>query len=321
MKSAKWPLLVALVALTMTAGCNTPVSAPVGAPRDAATFPIVTAQDDAVGTVEAWSDGEYLYVRFTVDEYSNWFLTETRVAVANDYYGLPQTRTGDPKLDDFTFRATHNRTKTYTHALPHDYSADQVIAIATHCSLVKVSENAPVEQEAGSSGNRDFAGSSRARWFEYTFKVEDARHEGNASCWAGDSAQGPGAGTKWYRWTEYIVGGGAVEVPMYAGQSHHCGTLDIWETAGCLHIRFACSGESYREDYKWAGFNVTQLNVATERAAAFLNNNAAPGQFDYRTDLIPRRMSYVYDISSIWPTGTKLYIFAHGDVAYALSAK
>lgn len=268
-----------------------------------------------------WSDGDYLYVRFTVDEYGDWYLTETRVAVANDYYGLPQTKAGDPKLEDFTFKAAHNNVKSYTHILPHDYSVDQVIALATNCSVVQVVDNKPGRREVGVSGDRDFAGGKSAKWFEYTFKVDDTQREGNASGWAGDSARDPGQGTKWYRWTEYSVGSGPVEVPMYSGQTHHCGTLSIWETAGCIHIRFACSGEAYGDDYKWAGFNVTHLNVATDRAAAFMNNNAAPGQFDYRTDHIPRKMSYVHDVASIWPVGTKLYIFAHADVAYALSPK
>jgi len=321
MKLAKWPLLVVFVVLLMTVGCSKPVSTPVGVPRDAVTFPIVTAQNSAIGAVEAWSDGDYLYVRFTVDEYGDWFLTETRVSVANDYYGLPQTKAGDPKLDDFTFNATHDNVKSYTHALPHDYSVGQAIAIATNCSAAHMPYGRITGRETGSSGDKDFAGGRSARWFEFTFNVDDAQHEGNASAWAGDSARTPGQGTKWYRWTEYTVGGGPAEVPMYSVQSHRCGTLDIWETAGCIHVRFACSGEPYREDYKWAGFNVTHLNVATDPAAAFMNGNAAPGQFDYRKDLIPRRMSYVYDIANIWPAGTRLYIFAHADVAYALSAK
>jgi hypothetical protein len=321
MKLAKWLLLVGSAIVMMAGGCNEPVSAPVGVPRDAVTFPIVNDQNSAVGRVEVWNDADYLYVRFAMDDYGDWYLAETRVTVATDYYGLPQSRTGDPNLGDFAYRTTHKNVKTYTHAIPDGYALDQVLAIATHCSVVRVVEGKVGRPETGFSGNRDFAGAKSARWFEYPIKTEDTKHEGTATGWAGDSARGLGQGNRWYRWTEYTVGGSAVEVPMYAGQSNRCGTLNIWETPGYIHVRFACSGEAYGVDYEWTGFNVTHLNVAADQAAAFLDGIAAPGQFDYGTDHIPRRMSYVYDVPNIWPSGTRLYIFAHADVAYALPVK
>lgn len=66
---------------------------------------LIAGQHINVGTVTAWDDGAYLYVKYSTKD--GWVLTETHLAVATSLDGIPQTKKGNPIPGKFPYSEEH----------------------------------------------------------------------------------------------------------------------------------------------------------------------------------------------------------------------
>jgi hypothetical protein len=57
---------------------------------------------EQVGTVTVSNDGTYLYITYAT--WNPWVITETHVAVATSLQGIPQTKSGNPKVGQFPYK-------------------------------------------------------------------------------------------------------------------------------------------------------------------------------------------------------------------------
>src|SRR3989344_3444798 len=63
---------------------------------EATVASLIAGQNTAIGKVIVTNDDQYLYVEFIV--WVPWVLVETHVAVSDSLDGIPQTKTGNPKV-------------------------------------------------------------------------------------------------------------------------------------------------------------------------------------------------------------------------------
>ena len=59
-----------------------------------------------VGEVQVWNDGTNLHITYDTNtwEVSGWTLRETHLAIADDFEGIPQTHSGNPKVGKFPYK-------------------------------------------------------------------------------------------------------------------------------------------------------------------------------------------------------------------------
>jgi hypothetical protein len=62
---------------------------------------LLAGKNTEVGTVTVYNDENCLYVHYDVN--APWVITETHVAVSDTFAGLPQTKTGNPKVGNFPY--------------------------------------------------------------------------------------------------------------------------------------------------------------------------------------------------------------------------
>jgi hypothetical protein len=134
------------------------------------TFTLWAGQNEDVGDVMVWHDGDTLYVKYTTD--SPWYLTETNVEVVTDWADMPTTGSGNPKIGKFTYSTDHNpAVMTYTYDIDFDdiegYEAGDTLYIATHAVVDKIVAGVVVQSETGWAGDKDFDGNSWALYFCY----------------------------------------------------------------------------------------------------------------------------------------------------------
>ncbi len=144
MKKVLFPLLGLVLALGL--------AVPVAAHTEESPFvkDLIAGQHINVGTVKVWNDSTTLHVIYQTT--GDWKITETHLAVATSLAGIPQTRTGNPKVDDFPYYAgPHSPVTTYTYIITHSWAAGTPLYIAAHAKVVDTSSmmTTTVVSEAG----------------------------------------------------------------------------------------------------------------------------------------------------------------------------
>jgi hypothetical protein len=133
------------------------------------------------GTVTVSNDSANLYVTYSTT--NGWRLTETHLAIATSLAGIPQTKSGNPKVGNFPYQ------RTYSPAVTSDvyvFSLDQLavslgldrftcgvssLVIAAHAVVVQLGGNGGVSsRETGWGSGPGFPGGSWATYFESTIQ-------------------------------------------------------------------------------------------------------------------------------------------------------
>ena len=92
MKKA-WLTLLTVITLVAVSIAAAPVKA---------TLSMYAGKSEYVGDVSVSCDGTYLYI--TISTIGDWVLTETHLAVATSLEGIPQTKSGNPKVGRFPYK-------------------------------------------------------------------------------------------------------------------------------------------------------------------------------------------------------------------------
>lgn len=131
------------------------------------------------GSVQVSNDATNLYVEYTTID--GWRLSETHLAIATTLAGIPQTKSGNPKVGNFPYKRTYNPTVTsdvYIFALDQlavSLGLDRFtcgvssLVIAAHAVVVKLDGGGTViGQETGWGSGPGFPGANWATYFNYT---------------------------------------------------------------------------------------------------------------------------------------------------------
>jgi hypothetical protein len=126
-----------------------------------------TAMD--VGDVEAWNDGDNLYVKYVIAD-TDWCLIETHLHVATDPDDIPQ-KNGNPPTGTFDYSMEHDWLMEYTYTIHlGDWAPNTDLFIAAHAEI-QTEETVDgvvtyVDETAWGAGE-DFPGRNWATYFVY----------------------------------------------------------------------------------------------------------------------------------------------------------
>lgn len=131
------------------------------------------------GTVTVSNDSSNLYVTFSTQD--GWELTETHLAIATTLSGIPQTKSGNPKVGNFPYQRTYDPSVTSD---VYVFSLDQLavslgldrftcgatsLVLAAHAVVVQHDGNGGVtSRETGWGSGTGFPGGNWATWFGST---------------------------------------------------------------------------------------------------------------------------------------------------------
>lgn len=110
---------------------------------DADSYPLYAGQDELVGEVLVWDDGENLYVKYVVD--SPWLLYETHLAIGTSLDDIPTNNAGNPKVGNFPYGDDElDGESSYQECIPledilgENDPCGQELVIAAHAVVKKV---------------------------------------------------------------------------------------------------------------------------------------------------------------------------------------
>jgi len=120
-----------------------------------------------VGTVTVSNDVDNLYIAYVT--WNPWVMTETHLAVATSLTGIPQTKSGNPKVGQFPYKHEDPRGfNNYQYTIPLsdlDAESGDTLYIAAHAVV-----ETPCREETawGDCGiSFEFPGNNWALYFEY----------------------------------------------------------------------------------------------------------------------------------------------------------
>lgn len=157
-----WALLVNFIFLGVQAEANTPC----GISKVVALY---AGQSIDVGTVSVYHDGENLYVKYNTG--GSWALSETHLAIATSFDGIPQTQEGGCKLGSFTYKTLHESVKEYLYVINLNeagYKIGSNLYIAAHADVVLLDQYDEIIQEEGAWADGNKFPISWATYFTYT---------------------------------------------------------------------------------------------------------------------------------------------------------
>lgn len=162
MKKVLFPVMALIVVFGLALPIATPVAAEDTWPLFAGNF----KNQNVVGVVHVWDDGDNLYVKYEM--FVGWQMTETHLAVADSFEGIPQ-KNGNPipgKFDNKTEYPTPVTEDTYTIPLP-SIIGPYTLYIATHAVVQLVDGGDIIQEETAWGDCHDFPGKNWAKWFPY----------------------------------------------------------------------------------------------------------------------------------------------------------
>lgn len=101
---------------------------------DPYTEPLYAGQNLQVGEVQVWDDDGFIYVKFKLDDGSDWCLTETHLHVASSMGEVPQ-KNGNPIPGQFDYSMEHECISEYTYAVNYldlGIECGAAVVIAAH---------------------------------------------------------------------------------------------------------------------------------------------------------------------------------------------
>jgi len=130
---------------------------------DATTVRLIAGQFIDMGKVIITNDENYLYIEYVTTP--PWVLIETHVAIADSLSGIPQTKTGNPKVGQFAYDINS--------FIPLDnWESGTMIYIAAHAEVQKLGEDGQVLQEETAWGEGyNLPGNNWAMYFNYTVQT------------------------------------------------------------------------------------------------------------------------------------------------------
>jgi hypothetical protein len=133
------------------------------------------------GTVRVTNDASNLYVEFSTA--NGWQLTESHLAIATSLAGIPQTKSGNPKIGNFPYKRTYSPPVTSD---VYTFSLDQLavslgldrftcgstsLVIAAHAVVAQFDGSGGVtSRETGWGAGTGFPGANWATYFNYTIQ-------------------------------------------------------------------------------------------------------------------------------------------------------
>jgi hypothetical protein len=319
-------VIIALLTAVLPFGTTSAQAACVVTPK---VVTLYAGQSIDAGTVTVTNDASNLYVTFTAT--APWLLSQTHVHVADSLAGIPQTKTGNPKIGNFAYQTTHvPATSTFTYSISKSalsLDVNQSVVIAAHAVVDQLDGSGnPIANETGWGDGFQFnPKGSWAMYFNYiwqdcvneavdsTTETAFAYGQENATCFDQfDTAN------RW-GWTNGPLAEGSYTFDIYAAAGQCVlskgtlvGTLDVNYSAGKATITYKMVGSNPVTGLQYT-LTETHLYVGSEPLAR--NNQGeptvAPGQFPYINPEL-NSTSRTYTISGL---SGEIYVVAHATVA------
>ena len=150
---------------------------------------LIAGQFTDVGSVMVTHDGINIYVTYYIDE-PGWCLKETHLHVASNFAGIPQTKSGNPKVGHFQFKSGHDCVQSYMYTVPIIWALGAEVVVAAHAvvaydnaggdALTKAASDESSNETAWGDG-LPFPGNNWAMYFDYTICSENGGGLGQES--------------------------------------------------------------------------------------------------------------------------------------------
>jgi hypothetical protein len=142
------------------------------------TVNLIAGRSIDAGDVVIANDESFIYVTFIAVD--GWQITETHVAVASSLGGIPQTRSGNPRIGNFPYAGTHNGVSTVVYAIPRNsLPASDCFVVAAH-AVVGKSSGFRFKTETAWGQGPTFPGRSWAMYTTYCTEPCDEAGEPDA---------------------------------------------------------------------------------------------------------------------------------------------
>jgi hypothetical protein len=330
-----FPILVAMIlgAVSLTHSSQPAIAAHLDGVVDCGTPTVVTlfaGQTIDSGTVTVSNDDDFLYVTFLTA--NDWLLSETHLHVADSLAGIPQTKKGNPKVGNFSYKTTHDPEVTeFTYVIAKaDLSLDDnnSMVVAAHAVVVQYDDAGnQISNETGwGDGDRFVDRGSWATYFMHTWQACDGSGGGDDSgtetafafgeeistCFLDIDVDEDGNGdfNRW-GWTNGALSQGSYEFDIYAGAGRcdtNKGTL-----VGTLTVDY--DGSTATVTYNVTapfGMVETHLYVGSDILASNSGDfTVAPGQYPTIHDELASVSSDSYTIGGL---SGDIYVVAHATV-------
>jgi hypothetical protein len=138
---------------------------PCGEPLTATLY---AAQSIDVGNAIVINDTDVLTIQ--IETAGGWALAETHVAVATSLEGIPQNRSGNPKVGHFGLSAQHDPpVPHFEYEIDCAYEPGQTLFVAVHAVVQLPDETGDrIEEEGAWADGFAFPGKNWATYFNYT---------------------------------------------------------------------------------------------------------------------------------------------------------
>jgi hypothetical protein len=144
MKKLYYLIVIVLISSLVLTGCSLlsnvgQVPTTEKKPNEGGPFPpgtLVAGKNIDVGTVIVWNDADNLYVKYVIDDPTEWCLTETHLHVATSLDGIPQ-KNGNPPPGQFDYKDEHDCVTEFLYTIPlTSWSVDTLLYIAAHAVVM-----------------------------------------------------------------------------------------------------------------------------------------------------------------------------------------
>lgn len=307
-----------------------------GTPQSQTLF---AGQTTNAGTVTVANDATNLYVTYTTA--GDWKMQQVHLHVADSLAGIPQTKTGNPKIGNFAYQKTFNPPVTsYTFTIAKtalSLDANQSVVIAAHAVVVKVDgSGAVIASETGWAAGFPFTErGSWATYFKYIWqdcKVDPPVETKTETAFAYDGTypgacflnldldtDGKGDFNRW-GWTIGPLGVGSYRFDLYAGAGRcdtskgtYVGYLDVNYYNGTATVTYTMSGTNPTTK---VAYNMVeaQLYVGSEILPRDVNGEftVAPGQYPDVAGELNSVLTKTFEVSGL---SGDIYVVAHATVA------
>lgn len=152
-------LLAATAAPAYAQICGTPL-----------VTPLMAGQHMDAGAVTAWNDENgVLYVG--IHATGEWRISESHLAVADSLEGIPQTRSGNPKVGRFEWQRSYEPPVADDVYVIDGHAVGDELVIALHAVVAPMGAGGETgESETAWAAGEPFPGRSWATWFRYTLQ-------------------------------------------------------------------------------------------------------------------------------------------------------
>lgn len=285
--------------------------------------PLIAGQNLTVGQVCVSVDGANLIVEYETS--GNWYLSETQAWIGDTLATMPQTKTGNPKIGNFPWKAATIDLQDSEFRIPLSSINARCginFLLAAHAVVYRVEGLNTVQAEtAWSTGTRFVAKGNWGTYSSFRFDcspiVEDpvtstetafAYGNGAATCFLD-------LGFNRWGWTNGPITEGTYTWPIHAGagqcdrnKGYYVGNLSISYSAGSLSVIFtAFDSYDFNETHVYAGNN----DLPVVKQGQKLVETVAPGQYTVTDTLADGTTRHSVTITGL---SGPVYVIAHAVV-------